>query len=57
MILDQFINFKPAGEFHVFKITKTDFLGDMDEKLPIIHVQAFTYKISCIALPYKLVPF
>jgi hypothetical protein len=29
MLLAQFINFKPAKEFHEFKIIKTNFLDDM----------------------------
>jgi hypothetical protein len=41
MFLDQFINFKPAKEFHVFKIITIDLLDDMNEKLRATHTDIY----------------
>jgi hypothetical protein len=46
IFLDQFINIKPAKEFHVCEVISADFLHDMNEKLHII-IQVFIYQINC----------
>jgi hypothetical protein len=40
MFSDKFINFKPAKEFHMFKIV-TDFFDNMNEKLHTHHTSIY----------------
>jgi hypothetical protein len=52
MFLDHFINFKPAKEFHVFKIITSDFLDDMNEKLHTHHSNIYITKFIALLFTF-----